>query len=137
MAIRHILSLLFIAFMLSASVVSASSLLDLADIIAHPDQYDRQEVVVSGQVTNVQLATRDGSLGWPEHAPFDAIVVAAAAREVPPALVDQLADAGRLIVPVGGEQFQTLRLVERRGADVSTEDLVHVRFVPLVVGSRQ
>ena len=57
MAIRHILSLLFIAFMLSASVVSASSLLDLADIIAHPDQYDRQEVVVSGQVTNVQLAT--------------------------------------------------------------------------------
>jgi len=57
MAIRHILSLHFIAFMLSASVVSASSLLDLADIIAHPDQYDRQEVVVSGQVTNVQLAT--------------------------------------------------------------------------------
>src|SRR6476620_3879639 len=60
--------------------------------------------------TNVHLATRDGSLGWPEHAPFDAIVVAAAAREVPPALVDQLADAGRLIVPVGGEEFQTLRL---------------------------
>jgi len=88
-------------------------------------------------VTNVQLATRDGSLGWPEHAPFDAIVVAAAAREVPPALVDQLADAGRLIVPVGGEQFQTLRLVERRGADASTEDLVDVRFVPLVVGSRR
>ena len=88
-------------------------------------------------VTNVQLATRDGSLGWPEHAPFDAIVVAAAAREVPPALVDQLADAGRLIVPVGGEEFQTLRLVERRGADASIEDLVDVRFVPLIVGSRQ
>jgi protein-L-isoaspartate(D-aspartate) O-methyltransferase len=88
-------------------------------------------------VTNVRLATRDGSLGWPEHAPFDAIVVAAAAREVPPALVDQLDDAGRLIVPVGGEQFQTLRLVERRGADVGIEDLVDVRFVPLVVGSGQ
>jgi len=88
-------------------------------------------------VTNVQLATRDGSLGWPDHAPFDAIVVAAAAREVPPALVDQLADAGRLIVPVGGEEFQTLRLVERRGADASIEDLVDVRFVPLIVGSRQ
>jgi len=88
-------------------------------------------------VTNVHLATRDGSLGWPEHAPFDAIVVAAAAREVPPALVDQLADAGRLIVPVGGEEFQTLRLVERRGADASIEDLVDVRFVPLIVGSRQ
>ena len=57
MAIRYLLSLLFVAFMLSASVVSASGLLDLADIIAHPDQYDRQEVVVSGQVTNVQLAT--------------------------------------------------------------------------------
>jgi len=86
-------------------------------------------------VTNVQLATRDGSLGWPEHAPFDAIVVAAAAREVPPALVDQLGDRGRLIIPVGGDEFQTLRLVERRGADTGVEDLVDVRFVPLVVGS--
>ena len=88
-------------------------------------------------VTNAHLATRDGSLGWPDHAPFDAIVVAAAAREVPPALVDQLADGGRLIVPVGGEEFQTLRLVERRGAGASIEDLVDVRFVPLIVGSRQ
>jgi protein-L-isoaspartate(D-aspartate) O-methyltransferase len=88
-------------------------------------------------VTNVQLETRDGSLGWPEHAPFDAIVVAAAARDVPPALVEQLADRGRLIVPVGGAEFQTLRLVERRGADVTDEGLVDVRFVPLVVGSRQ
>jgi protein-L-isoaspartate(D-aspartate) O-methyltransferase len=88
-------------------------------------------------VTNVQLATRDGSFGWPEHAPFDAVVVAAAAREVPPALVEQLADRGRLIIPVGGEEFQTLRLMERRGPDVTDEELVDVRFVPLVVGSRR
>jgi protein-L-isoaspartate(D-aspartate) O-methyltransferase len=88
-------------------------------------------------VTNVHLTTRDGSLGWPEHAPFDAIVVAAAARDVPPALVDQLADRGRLMIPVGGEEFQTLRLLQRRGADVTDEELVDVRFVPLVVGGRQ
>jgi protein-L-isoaspartate(D-aspartate) O-methyltransferase len=83
-------------------------------------------------VTNVQLATRDGSLGWPAHAPFDAIVVAAAAHDVPPALIDQLGDGGRLIVPVGGHEFQTIRLVERRGAQVTDEELVDVRFVPLV-----
>jgi protein-L-isoaspartate(D-aspartate) O-methyltransferase len=88
-------------------------------------------------VTNVHLATRDGSIGWPEHAPFDAIVVAAAAPDVPPALVEQLVDRGRLIMPVGGEEFQTLRLVERRGPDVAVEELVDVRFVPLVVGGGQ
>jgi protein-L-isoaspartate(D-aspartate) O-methyltransferase len=88
-------------------------------------------------VTNVHLATRDGSLGWPQHAPFDAIVVAAAAPDVPPALVDQLADGGRLIVPVGGLEFQTLRLVRRHGTQITSDEMVDVRFVPLVVGSRQ
>jgi protein-L-isoaspartate(D-aspartate) O-methyltransferase len=88
-------------------------------------------------VKNVRLSTRDGSLGWPERAPFDAIVVAAAAPDVPPALVEQLADGGRLIIPVGGEDFQTLRLVQRDGTRVTEEELVDVRFVPLVAGNRQ
>jgi protein-L-isoaspartate(D-aspartate) O-methyltransferase len=85
-------------------------------------------------VTNVRLATRDGSLGWPEHAPFEAIVVAAAARDVPPALLEQLADGGRLIVPVGGADFQTLRLIQRRGSAFADDETVEVRFVPLIVG---
>jgi protein-L-isoaspartate(D-aspartate) O-methyltransferase len=88
-------------------------------------------------LTNVRLATRDGSLGWPQHAPFDAVVVAAAAPDVPSALVDQLADGGRLIVPVGGLEFQTLRLVQRHGTHITSDEMVDVRFVPLVISSRQ
>jgi protein-L-isoaspartate(D-aspartate) O-methyltransferase len=84
-------------------------------------------------VSNVQLETRDGSLGWPELAPFDAIVVAAAASRVPGALVDQLADGGRLVIPVGGDDFQTLRLIYRQGTAIRDEELADVRFVPLVV----
>jgi protein-L-isoaspartate(D-aspartate) O-methyltransferase len=87
-------------------------------------------------VHNVQLATRDGSLGWSEHAPFDAIIVAAAADHVPAALVDQLAVHGRLVIPVGDEHFQTLRLIERTDAGVRDEPLIDVRFVPLIVGGR-
>jgi protein-L-isoaspartate(D-aspartate) O-methyltransferase len=89
------------------------------------------------QVVNVHLETRDGSLGWPEHAPFDGIVVAAAASEVPPALVEQLAPGGRLLVPVGGLEFQTVRLIERREHGIADEALIDVRFVPLIVGSGQ
>lgn len=87
-------------------------------------------------IRNVHLRTGDGGRGWPEAAPFDRILVTAAAREVPPALVAQLAPGGRLVLPVGPElDAQVIRLVERRedGTDVST-DLLPVRFVPLVPG---
>jgi protein-L-isoaspartate(D-aspartate) O-methyltransferase len=84
--------------------------------------------------TNVTVATRDGSAGWPEHAPFDAIIVAAAAADVPPALVGQLTLGGRLIIPVGSPEFQTLHLLERRESGVADEPLIEVRFVPLVAG---
>jgi protein-L-isoaspartate(D-aspartate) O-methyltransferase len=82
---------------------------------------------------NVRLRTGDGSLGWPEAAPFDRIIVTAAAPVIPPALVAQLAPGGRMIVPVGEELgFQSLRLVEkgRDGPTVET-DVLPVRFVPL------
>jgi protein-L-isoaspartate(D-aspartate) O-methyltransferase len=90
-------------------------------------------VVGAGRV-NVHLG--DGALGWPEAAPFDAIVVAAAGPEVPPALPAQLAPGGRLILPVGPwDQGQVLRLVTR-GAEGALEsrDLLAVRFVPLTHG---
>ena len=87
------------------------------------------------EIQNVVVGTRDGREGWPDHAPFDAIVVAAAARAVPPALVAQLVPGGRLILPLGEEAFQTLYLIEKGPAARVTERvLIDVRFVPLVGG---
>ncbi len=82
---------------------------------------------------NVRYHVGDGTRGLPEHGPFDAILVAAAPRRVPTELVEQLADGGRLVLPVGGED-QTLLRIERRGTQVIEEALLAVRFVPLVGG---
>jgi protein-L-isoaspartate(D-aspartate) O-methyltransferase len=89
-------------------------------------------------LANVRLRTGDGALGWPEAAPFDRVIVTAAAPEVPPALVAQLAAGGRMLIPVGEElEVQWLRVVDKGndGADVST-DLLPVRFVPLTHDAR-
>lgn len=85
---------------------------------------------------NVEVRHGDGNDGWSEHAPYDAIVVAAAGRGVPGALREQLRDGGRLVIPVGG-RWTTQRLVrERRGesGEFAREELGMVRFVPLVGG---
>ncbi len=85
---------------------------------------------------NVHLRQGDGAEGWPEAAPFDRILVTAAPREVPDALVQQLAAGGRMVIPVGeAPDLQMLRVVERGndGADVWA-DLIPVRFVPLTGG---
>jgi len=86
---------------------------------------------------NIEVRTGDGYLGWPEHAPFDGIVVAAAAPRVPQALVDQLRPGGKMVIPVGGEYgVQYLVLVTKRADGGSDERRVlPVRFVPLVPGS--
>jgi protein-L-isoaspartate(D-aspartate) O-methyltransferase len=86
--------------------------------------------------TNVEVAVADGSLGWPVSAPYNVIVVACAAREVPPALVDQLTDGGRMVIPVavGSDEPQDLRLYQREGGDVSFRSLFPVLFVPLRTG---
>ena len=81
---------------------------------------------------NVIVRTGDGTEGWKEQAPFDAIVVAAGAPSVPQPLVDQLADGGRMVVPVGTADSQVLTLVERRGSEVLTSRLDDVVFVPLI-----
>lgn len=81
---------------------------------------------------NVSVRIGDGYAGWPEHAPFDAILVTAAPEEIPRPLIDQLAVGGRMIVPVGGrDEVQTLRrLVKQDEDDVVVEDIIPVRFVP-------
>ncbi len=83
---------------------------------------------------NVAVKIGDGWQGWPEHAPYDAIVVTAAAPEVPPALVAQLAEGGRLVIPVGESAWdQVLWLIEKwPGGRLHAEQLADVRFVPLV-----
>ena len=85
---------------------------------------------------NVEVAVGDGSAGWPARAPYQAILVAAAARGVPPALIDQLTDGGRMVIPVATspEEPQDLRVYLRRGQDVSYRSLFPVLFVPLRTG---
>jgi protein-L-isoaspartate(D-aspartate) O-methyltransferase len=85
---------------------------------------------------NVLAKIGDGYQGWPEYAPFDSIVVTAAAREVPPALIEQLKPGGRLVIPVGS-QFgaQTLYLIEKQqDGNVTKRAMLAVRFVPLTGG---
>jgi protein-L-isoaspartate(D-aspartate) O-methyltransferase len=85
---------------------------------------------------NVEVRIGDGYKGWPEKAPFDAIVVTAAAPRVPQALVDQLKPGGRMVIPVGGEtETQYLKLlVKRADGGVDEKRVLPVRFVPLVPG---
>lgn len=83
---------------------------------------------------NILFSYADGMNGWPAHAPYDAIVVTAAALTVPPPLVDQLAVGGRMVIPVGSAGMQTLRLVEKSATGVSTRDFSNVSFVPLLSG---
>jgi len=81
---------------------------------------------------NVTFREGDGSLGWAEYAPFDGILVAAAARNIPPVLMEQLADPGRMVIPVGEHLFsQQLMLIEKKGAKTTVDELYGVRFVPL------
>ena len=81
---------------------------------------------------NVMAKLDDGTLGWPEQSPFDAIIVTAGGPVVPDPLVQQLADPGRLIIPVGDRHVQDLQLLEKRDGEVSITIVERVRFVDLV-----
>lgn len=96
-------------------------------------QYQAKRRLQRLDLHNVSTRHGDGWAGWPTKAPFDAIIVTAAARMVPDALLHQLRDGGRLIIPVG-ESRQELLLIEKSGMRVRTEVLEAVRFVPLVHG---
>ncbi|MBL7140393.1 MAG: protein-L-isoaspartate(D-aspartate) O-methyltransferase [Planctomycetes bacterium] len=85
---------------------------------------------------NVHYRVGDGRLGWPEAAPFDRILCAAAAEDVPGPWIDQLADGGILVAPVGGGFSQTLVRVEKRNGHVTRQEFCPCRFVPLVGGDR-
>lgn len=80
---------------------------------------------------NVNVKVSDGYFGWPEHGPFDAIVVTAAAEFVPPPLIEQLKEGGKIIIPIGSPFMnQTLMLIEKKGKKITTKSLLPVVFVP-------
>lgn len=81
---------------------------------------------------NVEFRCGDGTIGWSERAPFDAIIVTAGGPDVPPALIDQLSPAGRLVVPVGPLDAQTLLLIRNTSRGPVREELLQCRFVKLV-----
>lgn len=90
-----------------------------------------QKLEVCG-IENVEVIVTDGSRGLPEHAPYDGIIVTAAAPNVPDPLKQQLEDGGRLVLPVGGQSGQILECWQRRGDRFTRKHVVPVSFVPLI-----
>ena len=81
---------------------------------------------------NIKIAVGDGSQGWREYAPYDAMLVSAAAPRLPQSLLAQLSDSGRMVIPVGLPHSQALQLVRKRGEKYTVETIEGCRFVPLV-----
>lgn len=80
---------------------------------------------------NVNVRISDGYYGWTEHAPYDAIMVTAAAEFIPPPLIEQLKDGGKIVIPIGSPFMnQTLMLIEKKGKKITTRSLLPVVFVP-------
>ena len=112
----------------------------LAQLAAHVTTVERHPTLAATarrvldelEYTNITVLDGDGSLGWPAAAPYDAISVPAGAPDVPPALLAQLADGGRLLIPVGPPDDQRLLRIVRRGDEWQRTEWGAVRFVPLI-----
>jgi protein-L-isoaspartate(D-aspartate) O-methyltransferase len=91
-----------------------------------------REAIARAGAKNVSMLLGDGTVGWREYSPYDAILVSAGGPSIPQPLIDQLAEGGRMIVPVGGMEEQTLKLVVKRNGEVQVSDVAPVRFVPLL-----
>jgi protein-L-isoaspartate(D-aspartate) O-methyltransferase len=94
-------------------------------------QQARENIQRSG-VNNVSLLLGDGTIGWREYAPYDAILVSAGAPSIPQPLLDQLAEGGRLLIPIGDREEQKLVLAVRKDGAIELHEVAPVRFVPLV-----
>lgn len=91
-----------------------------------------REAIQRTGVRNVNLLMGDGTVGWRQYAPYDAILVGAGAPSIPQPLLDQLADAGRLLIPVGDREEQQLIVAQRKGGAIEQTEIAPVRFVPLL-----
>jgi protein-L-isoaspartate(D-aspartate) O-methyltransferase len=94
-------------------------------------QQARENIQRAG-VNNVSLLLGDGTIGWREYSPYDAILVSAGAPSIPQPLLDQLAEGGRLLIPIGDREEQKLIVAERKNGQVEAHDIAAVRFVPLL-----
>lgn len=81
---------------------------------------------------NIRSKLDDGTLGWPDHGPYDAIIVTAGGPDIPEPLIEQLADQGRLVMPIGDQHVQELKLLTKKDDQVEVKMLTRVRFVDLV-----
>jgi protein-L-isoaspartate(D-aspartate) O-methyltransferase len=84
------------------------------------------------RISNVAILVGDGTIGWSRYAPYDAILVAAGGPEIPRPLMEQLADGGRMLIPVGSREMQRLMLVERSGDAFQQREVMECTFVPLL-----
>jgi protein-L-isoaspartate(D-aspartate) O-methyltransferase len=91
-----------------------------------------REAIERAGAKNVSLLMGDGTVGWREYAPYDGILVGAGAPSVPQPLLDQLAEGGRLLIPIGDRETQKLMLAERKKGVIETTEIAPVRFVPLL-----
>ena len=98
-----------------------------------PALYEQaREILRQLEVRNVSMLLGDGTIGWREYAPYDAILVSAGAPTVPAPLLDQLAEGGTLLIPLGGKDEQILVSFEKRDGTITRRDIAPVRFVPLL-----
>jgi len=114
---------------LAAQVYSVEILAELSTRAAR--------VLAALGIKNVHLKVGDGFDGWPEHAPYDAIIVTAAPRQVPVPLVEQLKEGGRLVIPLGPSADQQLKTYRKRGGKLVETDSLPVRFVPMTGKARK
>lgn len=110
-----------------AKLVKTVFSIEIVDPLARRAEADLQRLGFS----NVQVRSGDGYRGWPEQAPFDAIIVTCAPDAVPQPLIDQLKEGGRMIIPVGGQGHQELILLQKIAGQIKRTAVLPVRFVPM------
>jgi protein-L-isoaspartate(D-aspartate) O-methyltransferase len=91
-----------------------------------------KKTLASAGYKNIQVKSGDGYLGWPEYAPFNAIIVTCAPTEIPQTLIDQLAEGGRMIIPAGEKDSQILILLQKKNGKILRTETLPVRFVPML-----
>jgi len=115
----------------TALLALLASMVFSVERVAPLAQRAKTALAASG-IRNVTILVGDGTLGWRPFAPYDSILVSAASPEIPAPLVEQLAVGGRMVIPLGDREAQTLTLVERQQEGIRTSTIGDVRFVPLV-----
>lgn len=121
----------------TGSAYQTALLAQLAEQVFSVERYpallDRaRQMLAQANVRNVSVLLGDGTLGWREYGPYDGIVVSAGAPDIPPALSEQLAEGGRMLIPIGDRDEQILTLFIKRGQTFERRDIGPVRFVPLI-----